>query len=113
MRHLFNNPRQLVIINIVLRLDPVAGPVGSILFFFKSKQRRFSKKITKVNRFATGSPGQPAGLAGSHRFFLSPFFLQPGRVPAPGLPGPGSTRRVGSGFKTMIIRIQFNNPMQC
>jgi len=29
------------------------------------------------------------------------FFLKPGPIPAPGQPGPGSTRRAGPGFKTM------------
>jgi hypothetical protein len=31
------------------------------------------------------------------------FLLRPGPVPCPGRPGPGSTRRAGPGFKTMVL----------
>jgi len=44
----------------------------------------------------------PAGQPDHTGFFLPPFFHQPGPVPDPGRPGPGSTRRAGPGFKTMV-----------
>jgi hypothetical protein len=53
-----------------------------------------------------GQPGHrvdPPGQPGHTGFFLPPFFHQPGPVPAPGRPGPGSTRWAGPGFKTMFI----------
>ena len=34
------------------------------------------------------------------------FLLRPGPVPCPGRPGPGSTRRAGPGFKTMLSAVQ-------
>jgi hypothetical protein len=82
---------------IVLRPGPVADPVqdptgfdrvtgsaGLVLFLKKLKRRHFSKKKkTKVNGFATGLPGQPAG---SHRVFSSPVFssTRPGSSPGSG-----------------------------
>ena len=52
--------------------------------------------------------GSQLGLPGSAGFRVEPpgqlptgFLLRPGPVPCPGRPGPGSTRRAGSGFKTM------------
>jgi hypothetical protein len=74
MRHLFNNPRQLVIISIVLRLDPVAGPVGSI-FFLKSKQHRFSKKKQKSMGLQPGRRVTPGFFF--PRFFFNPAGFQP------------------------------------
>jgi len=59
--------------------------------------------IKKIGRVA-------AGLAGS----WDPgqrVSLRPRPVPCPGRPGPGSTRRAGPGFKTMVIfylNFQFN-----
>jgi hypothetical protein len=35
------------------------------------------------------------GQPGHTEFFLTLFFFQPGPVPTPGRPGPGSTRRAG------------------
>ena len=104
---------------IVLRPSPVQGPssvfwldhrVGrASSFFFKSKQRRFSnnKKKTKKNQRVCNRilPGQPAG---SYRVFSSPFFLQPGLVPASGWPGSGSTCRAGPSFKTIVTSINGN-----
>lgn len=51
--------------------------------------------------------GQPTGSTGHPRFFLSLFFLKPSLVPAPGRPGPRWTRRVGPGFKTIILRSHY------
>jgi hypothetical protein len=34
------------------------------------------------------------------------FLLRPGPVPSPGRPGPGSTRRAGLGFKTVLKTIK-------
>ena len=112
MRHVFNNPRQLVIINIVLRLDPVAGPVGSILFFFKSKQRRFSKKNNKsqqvCNRVA-GSTRRVSRVTPGFffpRFFFNPVGFQPRvcRVP---------DRPVGSGRVSILWLLGYNLITQC
>jgi hypothetical protein len=76
--------------------------------FFKLKWLRFSKKKKSqrvATRFLTGfcRAGSPSHTG----FFLSLFFLQPGPVPAPDLPGPGSTRRAGLGFKTIWKYITF------
>ena len=100
----------------------LTGSAGSILKKKKSKRRRFSKKNKKkshrvCHRVLPGQPGRPTWSAGLHRvfpslvfsstrpgytgFFLPSFFHQPGPVPAPGRPGPGSTRRAEPGFKTM------------
>jgi hypothetical protein len=59
---------------------------GSILFFFKSKRRRFSKKqmLTGHNRVFDRVAD----------FFLPLFFLQPDPAPAPARP-------TEPGFKTM------------
>ena len=52
----------------------------------------------KIKKKLTGSrvdrvfPGQ----------FPSGFLPSPGPVPGPGRPGPGSTRRAGPGFKTLV-----------
>jgi hypothetical protein len=96
-------------------LDRVTGSAGS--FFFKSKRRRFSKKTKKKSMGlqpglagSTRSPGQPVGSAGSTRrvsrvtpgFFFHRFF-QPGSVPIPDQPDPGSICRAEPGFKTMIL----------
>jgi len=103
----------------VLRPGLVAGPVqgsGSGFWpghrvwpgrpgqFFKKKNQndvvlvKKKTKKTKANGFVTGSwPGlaRSAGSPGHTGFFLPPFFRQPGPVPAPGRPGPGSTRQAG------------------
>jgi hypothetical protein len=64
-----------------------------------------------------GQPGHrvdPPGQPGHTGFFLPPFFHQPGPVPALGRPGPGSTRRAGPGFKTIVTlwnnKIREGNP---
>jgi len=101
---------------IVLRPSSVAGPVqgpgsgfwaghqvGRVNSFFykKIKTASFSKK-NKSQRVCNRSCWvNPLGHPGHAGFFLLPFFLQPAPVPAPGRPSPGSTRRAGSGFKTM------------
>jgi hypothetical protein len=107
---------------IVLRPCLVAGPVqgpGSRFwlghqvltgspgqfFFFKSKRRRFSKK--KKQKSTGLQPGLDRILLGHTGFFLPPFFLQPGPVPAPGRPGPGSTCRARPGFKTMVYDLSY------
>ena len=65
-------------------------------FFIKKNQN--DVVLVKKKQKSTGlSPGQP----GHTGFFLPLFFRQPGPVPVPGRPGPGSTRRAGPGFKTM------------
>jgi hypothetical protein len=76
-------------------------------FFFKSKRRRFSKKKNKSQRVATGF------LTGSCQvnrvtpgFSFPYFFLQPGPIPAPGRPGPGSTHLAGPDFKTMHFTVK-------
>jgi len=56
-----------------------------------------------------GSPGRPAGSSRSYRVFPSPFFHQPGPVPAPDRPGPGLTRQARPGFKTMLITPKTQN----
>jgi hypothetical protein len=62
----------------------------SFTFVYIKKKDRVSAGFTRVDRV---SPGQlPGG-----------FLLGPGPVPGPGRPGPGSTRRAGPGFKTMLI----------
>jgi len=68
----------------------LTGSLGQ-LFFLKSKRRYFCKNKNKSQRVATGSLGQPAGLAGSHWVFPSPiFFFNPARFqPRVGLPGRG------------------------
>jgi len=75
--------------------------VTGLVFFKKSKRRRFSKKKKSqrvCNRVLPGQP--PPGQPGNTGFFLSLFFLQPGPVPAPGRPGPGSSHRAGpAGFQ--------------
>ena len=104
---------------IVLRPCLVAGPVqgpGSRFwlghqvltgspgqfFFFKSKRRRFSKK--KKQKSTGLQPGLDRVLLGHTGFFLPPFFLQPGPVPALGRPGPRSTR--GTGFQNYTFFIK-------
>jgi hypothetical protein len=89
-------------------------------FFFlkkKSKRCRFSKKKNKsqrvCHRVLTGS----CRVTGSTRrvsrvtpgFSFPRFFINPARVGR----GPGSTRRAGPGFKTMLLReemIKTHNP---
>jgi hypothetical protein len=83
--------------------------VGRVNFYFKknSKRRRFSykKKKNKSQRVATGflneSPGQPAG---SHRVVAYAIFssTRPGSIP-------GSTRRAGPGFKTLMQSLLKNH----
>jgi len=89
--------------SIVFRSRPVQGPgfgfwsshrVGRVNFF-KSKQRRFSKK-TKVNGLQSGFW---SSLPGSHRVFSYPIFSSTRSGSSL-----GSTRRAGPGFKTMCQR---------
>jgi hypothetical protein len=68
------------------------------------------KKKTKVNglqpifdQVLSGQPGQLAGSSESHRVMTFLIFFQPDPVPVPGRSGPGSTRRVGPGFKTIAF----------
>jgi hypothetical protein len=77
---------------------------GSILLKKNQNDVVLVKKKTKKKQKSTGlSPGLAgsAGSPGHIGFFLPPFFHQPGSVPAPGRPGPGSTYQAGPGFKTM------------
>ena len=70
-----------------------------------------SKTVAKENKV-----GSHPGLPGSTRRVdrVSPgqlpsgFLPPPGPIPGPGRPGPGSTRRAGSGFKTMVYMIICN-----
>jgi len=118
--------KESVLYSIVLRPGPMAGPVrgpgfgfwrdhrvGRVnsLFLKKSKRRHFSKKkkqkSTGCNRFLTrfcrvsrvNLPGHPSHTES----WLFLFFFQPDPVPVPGRSGPGSTRRVGPGFKTIAF----------
>jgi len=75
------------------------GLTGSILF--KKNQNdvvlvKKNKSQRVCHRVLTGSPGRPAGSAGSHRVFPSPVFSSTRPVS-----GPRSARRAGPGFKTM------------
>jgi len=87
--------------------------VGRVNFYFKKFQKDVvlvKKKKTKVNGLQPGFwPGQP-GHTGS---WLMLFFHQPGPVPAPGQPGPGSTRRAGPGFKTLMRSLLKNHLQWC
>jgi hypothetical protein len=62
----------------------------------------------KKKKEAGSHPGLP-GSVGFRVDRVSPgqlpdgFLLRPGPVPCPGRPGPGSTRRAGPGFKTMVL----------
>ena len=90
--------------------DRVTGSPESILFFLKSKRRRFSKK-TKINGLqpsfwpglarSTGSPGQQ----GHTEFFLSLFFLQPGPVPVSSQLNSRSIYQTRPYLKTMHAKI--------
>jgi len=62
------------------------------------RKRRGSgrKKIDRV------SPGFDRVDRVSPSQFPSGFLPPPGPVPGPGRPGPGSTRRAGPGFKTLL-----------
>jgi hypothetical protein len=63
-----------------------------IYIYIKKKKSAVSHTGLTGSRVDRVSPGQfPRG-------FLPP----PGPVPGPGRPGPGSTRRAGPGFKTLI-----------
>ena len=61
----------------------------------------YKKKKTGSQLGLPGSPGfrvdrvSPGQLPGG-------FLLRPGPVSGPGRPGPGSTRRAGPSFKTMV-----------
>jgi hypothetical protein len=68
-------------------------------FFFKSKRCCFSKKKNQrvATGFLTGSPGHPG-------FWLFLFFLKPSPVLVSGQSDSGSTRRAGSGFKTVTTK---------
>ena len=65
----------------------------------------------KIKKKLTGSHPGLAGRTGSRvdrvspGQFLSWFLPQPGLVPGPGRPGPGSTRRAGPGFKTLDLNM--------
>jgi len=84
----------------------LTGSAGSISILKKIQNGVVLVKKNKSQRVATGfltgffrvsPPGQP-GHTGS---WLMLFFHQPGPVPAPGRPGPRSTRLAGPGFKTL------------
>ena len=61
----------------------------------------YIKKHPGFIRVSSGSIGSRVDrvLPGQ---ILGWFFHQPGLVPTPDQPGPGSTRRAGPGFKTML-----------
>jgi hypothetical protein len=64
--------------------------IVSLIYIYIYIKGRVSTGFTRVDRV---SPGQlPDG-----------FLLRPGPVPGLDRPGPGSTRRAGPGFKTMVI----------
>jgi hypothetical protein len=97
---------------IVLRPGPVADPVqdptgfdrvtgsaGLVLFLKKLKRRRFSKN--KKQKSTGLQPGCRANPPGHTEFFLPPFFLQPGPVPAPGRAG-FQNYKYGTSFLTKI-----------
>jgi hypothetical protein len=99
---------------VLARSPGLTGSAGSILL--KKNQNdvvlvKKKQKKTKANGFVTGSwpglarsAGSPGRPAGSHRVFPSPVFssTRPGS-------GPGSTRRAGPGFKTIISPLKFLN----
>jgi len=71
----------------------------------------------KIKKKLTGSHPGLAGWTGSRVDRVSPgqfpsgFLPQPGPVLGPGRPGPGSTRRASSGFKTLgkFLKREKNN----
>ena len=111
-------------LTIVLRPSPGSGfwlghRVGRVNSFFKKKNQNdvvlVKKNKTKKKQKSTGlqpglagltgSPGQLAGSARSHRVFSSLVFSSTSPVPTPGRPGLETTRRAGPGFKTMFLTI--------
>jgi len=71
-------------------------------------QKTTSFNDSENKKKLTGSHPGLAGWTGSRVDRVSPgqfpsgFLPQPGPVPGPGRPGPGSTRRAGPGFKTLL-----------
>jgi len=60
----------------------------------------------KIKKNWPGGPGPGSILRVDRVFpdqFPSGFLPSPGMVPGSGRPGPRSTRRAGSGFKTLLI----------
>ena len=73
----------------------------------QNQRRRFPAVYIQKNKEA----GSQSGLSGSPGFrvdrvspgqLLGGFLLRPEPVSGPGRPGPGSTRRAGPGFETMV-----------
>jgi hypothetical protein len=67
-------------------------------------QKKIRPGLSRVYPSRPGSvdpPGRPC-FAGSNPWL---FLLKPGPAPGPGQPGPGSTRRAGPGFKTMLMTL--------
>jgi len=73
-------------------------------FFFNQNNVVLVKTIIKANGC------NRVNLPGHTWFFLFLFFLQSGRVPISGRPGPGSTRRAGPDFKTITTLLKHFKP---
>jgi hypothetical protein len=76
---------------------------NDIVLVKKNKSQRVCHRV--LTGSCRVSRVDPAGQPGHTGFFFPSFFRQPGPVPAPGRPGPGSTRRAGPGFKTMVCTL--------
>jgi hypothetical protein len=110
----------LSVLPIVFKPSPVQGlvpgfdrvvRVGRVNPYFKKIIQNgvplVKKKQTKINglqpSFWPGRRVNPPGRSGHAGSWLILFFYQASPVPALGRPGRGSTRRVGPGFKTMVL----------
>jgi hypothetical protein len=88
------------------QLSGLEGKNGNPTPILKISKPRSNSKTPGLARV----PGRPAGSTEFHRanspagFYLNPDRSQTrvGPVPDPGRTGPGSTRRAGPGFKTML-----------
>jgi hypothetical protein len=87
---------------------------GSILIFFNQNDVVLVKnkqKSTGCNRvfdwILPDPPCHRVNPPGHTDFWLSLFFLKSDPIPAPARPNPGSTRRAGLSFKTMLWTIKW------
>ena len=95
----------------LLSLSAILHPSSFICIILTLKGQNERRRFPAVYIQKNKEVGSQPGLSGSPGFrvdrvspgqLLGGFLLRPGPVPGPGQPGPGSTRRAGPGFKTMV-----------